>query len=140
MKQKDNNSLREISDASHSSGHSLAKTLHKLFKNYTGKTSTYIKNGKDFIDILKTTRFQKGGIYVSCDADKLFPSIIVPEGLQILEKKMRYDFKLHTRTDLPRKERIELTILVTSEPCVACELGSLNRAKVLQWEDREVAY
>ena len=89
MKQKENNPLRKISDASQSPGNSLVKTLHKLFKNYTGKTSTYIKNGKYFIVILKTTRFQKGGIYVSCDADKLFPSIIVPEGLQILEKKMR---------------------------------------------------
>ena len=49
MKQKENIPLRKISDVSQSPGHSLAKTLHKLFKNYTGKTSTYIKNGKDFV-------------------------------------------------------------------------------------------
>jgi len=60
---------------------------------------------------------------VSCDADKLFPSIIVPEALQILEKKMRYDFKLHTRTDLSRKELMDLVIHVTSDPYFACELG-----------------
>ena len=89
MKQKENNPLREISDASHFPGHFLAKTLHKLFKNYTGKTSMYIKNGKDLIDVLKASRFQKGGIYISCDTDKLLPSIIVLEGPQILEKKMR---------------------------------------------------
>ena len=78
---------------------------------------------------MKTTRFQKEGIYVSCDADKLYPSIIVPEGLQILEKKMRYDFKLHTRTDLSRKELLELTILVTSEPYFACELGIFEQCE-----------
>ena len=42
---------------------------------------------------------------------------------------MRYDFKLHTRTDLSRKELMKLTILVTSEPYFACELGIFEQSE-----------
>ena len=42
---------------------------------------------------------------------------------------MRYDFKLHTRTDLSRKELMELTILVTSERYFACELGIFEQSE-----------
>ena len=42
---------------------------------------------------------------------------------------MRYDFKLHTRTDLSRKELMELTIHVTSEPYFACKLGIFEQSE-----------
>ena len=42
---------------------------------------------------------------------------------------MRYDFKLHTRTGLSRKELMELTILFTPEPYFACELGIFEQSE-----------
>ena len=85
--------LREISDASQSPGHQLAKTLFSIFKDYTSNTKTFLKHGNDFINILKSPRFNKGGIFVSFDADKLYPSIVVPEAHDILHAKLKSDKK-----------------------------------------------
>ena len=59
----------------------------------------------------------------------LFPtfratSVYVPEGIEILASKLRYDKKLHERTDLTRKELLTLTDLCVSEPYFECEFGT----------------
>jgi hypothetical protein len=68
---------------------------------------------------LLTTSF-----HVSFDANKLYPSVYVPEGLEILKSKLQYDRKLHERTDLSRKELLTLTELCVSEPYFECEHGT----------------
>ena len=83
--------LQGISDASQAPGHELTKTLYAIFKDYVGNTQTSLKNGKEFVDMIKTTRFNKRGIYVSFDAEKLYPSIIAPEALDILHSKLKID-------------------------------------------------
>ena len=83
--------LREICNPINSPGHELAKILYQLLKIYTGNTRTFLKNGKEFVDIMKTERFNKGGFYVSFDADLLYPSLIVAEGLEILNDKLNED-------------------------------------------------
>ena len=55
---------------------------------------------------------------------KLYPSVYVPEGLEILKTKLRYDRKLHERTDLSRQELLTLTQLCVFEPYFECELGT----------------
>ena len=76
-----------------------------------GKTQTFVKNGKDFIEIMKSDRFNKGGFHVSFDADLIYPSLIVEEGLQILNEKLLEDKELHKVTDLSREEIMRLTQL-----------------------------
>jgi len=121
--------LREISDASQSPGHQLAKTLFSIFKDYTGNTKTFLKNGNDFINILKSPRFNKGGIFVSFDADKLYPSIVVPEALDILHAKLKSDKKLHHKTNLTINQLMLLTNLCTAEPYFTCELGTFQQCE-----------
>lgn len=77
---KDGLPLRDISDASQSPGHDLAKALNKLFTGYTGQTKHHLQSHNDLIDILKTNRFQ-GGFFVSFDAVELYPSIIIEDAL-----------------------------------------------------------
>jgi hypothetical protein len=92
--------------------------------DYTGNTQTFLENGNEFINILKTPRFNKGGTYVSFDAEKLYPSIVVPEALEILQEKLKNDKKkLHHKTNLSIKQLMQLTNLCTTEPYFLCELG-----------------
>ena len=57
---KTNYPLREISNAVGAPGHELAKTLNKVFSPYVGNTKSFLRNGKHFIQILRTGRFDKG--------------------------------------------------------------------------------
>ena len=114
--------MREISDASRSPGHKLAKDLNKLFEPYTRQTKTAVSGGKQLIQFLKEGRFD-GNFLASCDAIALYPSIIVEEGLELLEDMIQADNDLERKTDLMKTEIIKLTRLVTEEMYFECEMG-----------------
>ena len=114
--------MREISNASKSPGHKLAKVLNKLFDPYTRQTKTAVSGGKQLIQFIREGRFD-GNFLASCDAIALYPSIIVEEGLQLLEDKIHQDDSLKHKTDLNKAEIIKLTRLVTEELYFECEFG-----------------
>ena len=89
--------MREISDASRSPGHKLAKTLNKIFDTYTQQTKTAVNGGKQLIQFIREGRFN-GNFLGSCDAVALYPSIIVEEGLELLERKILEDEDLGKQT------------------------------------------
>jgi hypothetical protein len=78
---------------------------------------------------MKTDRFNKGGFHVSFDADLLYPSLIVAEGLEILNEKLNEDKKLHERTDLSKQEIMRLSHLCTSSSYFQCEHGIFAQTK-----------
>ena len=49
--------LRDISDASQSPGHKLAKSILRLFTGYTGQTEHHLASHSQLIDILRSGRF-----------------------------------------------------------------------------------
>jgi hypothetical protein len=103
---KDDHPLREISDATNFPGHKLAKTLCQLFNKYVGNTSTSLKNGSEFVQLIRNSgRFNKSptSTLVSFDAEKLYPSILVPEGLKILEHKLNHDLNSTIELTYPGK-------------------------------------
>ena len=114
--------IREISDASRSPGHKLAKTLNKIFDTYTRQTKTAVNGGKQLIQFIREGRFN-GNFLGSCDAVALYPSIIVEEGLELLERKILEDEDLERKTDLSKAELAKLTRLVTEELYFECEFG-----------------
>jgi len=65
----------------------------------------------------------------SCDAVALYPSIIVQEGLELLEEKIKKDKTFKRRTDLTKAEVIELTIIYTEHPYFECELGFFSQER-----------
>ena len=78
-------------NASKSPGHKLAKVLNKLFDQYyTRQTKTAVSGGKQLIQFIREGRFDRNFL-ASCDAIALYPSIIVEEGLQLLEDKIHQD-------------------------------------------------
>ena len=107
--------LREISDATSSPGHALGKMLNKIFADYTGNTKHHLSSHTEVIPLLGTGRFD-GGFFVSCDAVELYPSIIIRDGLELLEEKMNRDKTWTKKTDLTRQEVLQLTMILVSEP------------------------
>ena len=104
---KDGFPLRDISDASQSPGHKLAKAILPLFSGYTGQSEHHLSSHSQLIDILRSGRFN-GGFFVSHDAVELYPSIIIADALQLLEEKMANDTKWAWKTDLSRNEILGL--------------------------------
>ena len=100
--------LREISDATSSPGHALEKMLDKIFVDYTGNTKHHLSSHTEVIPLLGTGRFD-GGFFVSCDAVELYPSIIIRDGLELLEEKMNRDKTWTKKTDMTRQEVLQLT-------------------------------
>ena len=130
---KDGFPLRDISDASQSPGHQLAKSILKLFEGYTGQSEHHLNSHSQLIDILKSGRFD-GGFFVSHDAVELYPSVVIEDALQLLEDKMNHDTKWAWKTDLARKEVLELVKLLKPVLTFNANKVSLNKPKVRQWE------
>ena len=96
--------------------------MNKLFKSYTGNTKTAITGGKQLIQFIREGRFN-GNFLSSCDAVALFPSIVVEEGLELLEAKIDEDDALKEKTDLTKEEIKKLSRLCTEELYFECEFG-----------------
>ena len=119
---KEDKPLREVSDATKSPGHKLAKVLNQIFSSYTGQSKTAVKGGKDLIHLIRQGRFD-GNFLSSCDAIALYPSVMVAEGLELLHIKIQQDDSLHQKTDLSKEEIFQLAKLCTENPYFECEFG-----------------
>ena len=120
--------FREIADNSKSPGHELGKVLDRLFEPYTGKTRSAVKGGKHLIEMIREGRFDKEFLG-SCDAVALYPSVIIEEGLELREEKIRKDKAFAKRTNLTKAEIMELTRLCTEQPYFECEIGFFAQSK-----------
>jgi len=80
------------------------------------------------IEMIRAGRFDNKFLS-SCDAVALYPSIIVQEGLELLEEKIKKDKTFKRRTDLTKAEVIELTRIYTEHPYFECELGFFSQER-----------
>jgi len=78
--------------------------------------------------MIREGRFNKNFLS-SCDAEALYPSVIIKEGLELLEEKIKKDKSFAKRTDLTKAEIMELTRLCTEKPYFECELGFFSQSK-----------
>ena len=83
---KDGFPLRDISDASQSPGHKLAKAILQLFNGYTGQTEHHLNSHSQLIDILRSGRFDVG-YFVSHDAVELYQASLLKMRLNSLKKR-----------------------------------------------------
>ena len=78
--------------------------------------------------MIREGRFNKKFLFC-CDAEALYLSVIIEEGLEILEEKIKKDKSFAMRTDLTKAEIMELTRLCTEKPYFECELGFFTQSK-----------
>jgi hypothetical protein len=115
----------EIASAIDSPGHNLMKAFSEILQPLVGRNKTWVKDGYHSIDILRSGIFRrKKGFMVSLDVKALFPSLPLPEALNILEPRISSWNNLHSKTDLTPLELMHLVRLASSEPWFECELGT----------------
>ena len=85
------------------------------------------------IKVIREGRFE-GNFLSSCDAIALYPSIVVEEGLQLLEDKIIEDNSLKT-TDSTKPEIIKLARLCSEEEYF--EYGRTSEQLISRPGDRE---
>ena len=105
-----------------------------MFEPYTGKTKTAVSGGKQLIQFKREGKFD-GNFLASCDAIDLYPSILVEEGLQLLDEKIHKDDTLQTKTDLTKAELVILSRLCTEGLYFECKLGFSNKMGEPKWAD-----
>ena len=78
--------------------------MNRLFEPYTGKTKTALKGGKHLIEMIREGRFDKEFLG-SCDAIALYPSVIIEEGLELLEESKKTKHSQRAQTCLTKVQR-----------------------------------
>jgi hypothetical protein len=86
-----------------------------------GKTDSFIKNSKDFVEKSKTIVLTETDRLVSFDVESLFTNVPVPETLKIIEDRLSKDETLGDRTNLPVNVIMELL-----ELCTKCNFFELE--------------
>ena len=71
--------------------------LNKLFEPYTRQTNTAVNGGNQLIEFIREGRFD-GNFLASSDAVALYPSVLVAEGLELLQVKIQQDTGLQNKT------------------------------------------
>jgi len=100
------------------------KIISEVLQPLVGKTKTFVKDGYHFIHLLNSDSMKsKRGFQVSFDTVALFPSIVMSEALNLLEKRIQEDLTLYQRTNLLPSELMTLIRECYEDPCFECELG-----------------
>ena len=105
---KPNVPLRPIISSRDSPCRELSKVLLNILTPLVGKTDSFIKNSKDFVEKSKTIVLTETDRLVSFDVESLFTNVPVPETLKIIEDRLSKDETLGDRTNLPVNVIMEL--------------------------------
>jgi len=91
-------------------------------KPLVGKTDSFVKNSKDFVEKSKNIVLAETDKLVSFDVESLFTNVPVPETLKIIESRLENDESLKERTKLPVNVIMELL-----ELCTQCNYFELEK-------------
>ena len=73
-----------------------------------GQTEHHLKNSKQLADRLKTETVAENEVLASHDVVGLFPSIPIPQAMEIIHRRLKEDTTLKERTNLTPEDIIEL--------------------------------
>ena len=106
---KEGTPLRPIVDYTGSLSYNVSKALSDLLAPLAGKTEHHLKNSKALVDKLKTETVGDDEVLASHDVVGLFPSIPIPQAMDIIYRRLCSDTTLSERTNLTPEDIIELT-------------------------------
>ncbi|KAJ4437230.1 hypothetical protein ANN_17365 [Periplaneta americana] len=100
--------LRPIVSSIGSPCHALARFLCKTLTHLIGKMSSYVKNSRHFVDIIRNTSVDMHDTLVSFDVVSLFTNVPVDEALSIVRRKLEADNNISSSTQLSIESVMEL--------------------------------
>ena len=103
---------RPIVDYTGSCTYNFAKELSRIINPIIGQTSHHLNNPKDLKDKIEDITLDDDHIWISHDVVALFPSVPVPEALQVIQHNLEKDKSLYKRTKLSPSDIMDLLKLV----------------------------
>ncbi|XP_074037086.1 uncharacterized protein [Leptinotarsa decemlineata] len=86
----------------------LSRFLLPLIQPLQGKTSSFVKNSRHFVELLGSIEVTQENKLISFDVESLYTNVPVEEVLQIIQRKLSEDGNLKERTNLPIEVIMEL--------------------------------
>ena len=105
---KEGTPLRPIVDYTGSLSYNTSKALSELLSPIVGRTEHHLKNSKQLANRLKTETVGDNEVLVSHDVVALFPSIPMPQAMEIIHRRLVEYTSLKERTNLTPDDVIEL--------------------------------
>ena len=90
--------LRPIVASIGSATYNLEKELARIISPLRGKTDSYVRNSKDFVQKIRDINIHDSEIMVSFDVKSLFTKVPMDEALEIIQEKLKNDETLEDRT------------------------------------------
>ena len=100
--------MRPIVSSRGSISYEVAKELARILKPLVGSSPHHIKNMGDFIDQIKHVTLQANEIITSYDVSALFTSVPIESAINIIQRRMELDRKLHSRITMKVEHIISL--------------------------------
>ena len=100
--------LRPIISSRGSATYETAKDLAKILKPLVGRSPHHVQNNKDFLDSIKDIKIKPEECIMSYDVSALFKSIPIEPAINIIEKHLKEDKDLHSRTNMKIQHIISL--------------------------------
>ena len=117
---KNNTTMHPIVLACNMVTYNTAKLITKIFQNYCGKTSSFVKDSTDFIKKIKHLSLNpEEETLVSFDVSALFTSTPVPVALQVINSKISTCTSFTNICKIPTEKFIKL-LEFTITNCIFC--------------------
>ena len=100
--------LRPIVSSIGSATYNTAKELSRILKPLVGKSRHHIQNNQDFLEDLKGIQLQPDEVMMSFDVKALFTSVPIEPALVIIEKLLKEDQTLQSRTTMSIQHIMDL--------------------------------
>ena len=100
--------LRPIVSCIGSPSYQLSKHIASLISPLAGKTDSYVRNSRHFVEVMRNVRVEEDEVLVSFDVSSLFTNVPVGEAVQVIRDRLRNDGTLGDRTTLSPDRVAEL--------------------------------
>lgn len=78
-----------------------ALEVARIVSPLVGKTSSFVKNSAEFVQMMRQMKVDSKDILVSFDVVNLFTNILIDEALQVMTELLRSNTSLANRTPIP---------------------------------------